>query len=218
MNKFENGYHGNSEDLPARIPHNGTEKIYKNTVDNMVDPDSQEPYRELFGNKKENLPQHGEHEDTGPDSRIWNGYIGAFVEQNNTVEDSDTEEVAQDKIIDSMFENGYQDENIEHTDQNETQLTENEIENAGKLVSNKEPLADWKHHTERELVYREDLRKDYTWKDNMKTMPDSEIERMNRGKLAELKKHNTWDENTFWDNMEDENFMPHYLLESTTEE
>lgn len=54
MNKFENtGYHGNSEDLPARTPHNGNPHIYKDNLENIVDPDSTDPYRELFGNEKE---------------------------------------------------------------------------------------------------------------------------------------------------------------------
>lgn len=211
MENFKNtGYHGNSEDLPARKPYNGTEKIYKNTVDDMVDPDSQNPYRELFGIEKENLPQHGEHEDTSPNSRIWNGYVGAFVEQNNTVETSDTEEVIQDKIIDSMFETGHQDEETEREEQKETQLTESEIEKAGKLVSNKESILT--KSKERRFFVHKTLTNE-----NLKTISDSGKERMNRGELSEIKKHNEWDaEQEKWDNMEDGDFMPHYLLESAS--
>ncbi len=53
MNNFENGYHGNNEDLPARTAYNGNSHVYKDNLDNIVDPDSTDPYRELFGSKKE---------------------------------------------------------------------------------------------------------------------------------------------------------------------
>lgn len=45
MTGFE-GYHGNEEDLYPK--QGGQEKYYKNEAERMPDPDSTDPYRELF--------------------------------------------------------------------------------------------------------------------------------------------------------------------------
>lgn len=53
MNNFEKGFHGNADELHAQKAYNGDQHVYKDNLENLVDPDSTDTYRELFGSKKE---------------------------------------------------------------------------------------------------------------------------------------------------------------------
>ncbi len=140
--------------------------------------------------------RHGEREDSTPNSRWWDANKKTFVggKKESTIDKTIRE-------LDTL------NQGTPFTDNNEQHEADENLEEKGQLVSSKEPILT--KSKERRFFVHKTLTNE-----NLKTLSDSEIERMNRAELGELKKHNTWDENTFWDNMEDEDFMPHYLLES----
>ena len=39
MNNFEKGFHGNADDLHAQKAYNGDQHVYKDNLENLVDPD-----------------------------------------------------------------------------------------------------------------------------------------------------------------------------------